>query len=300
MSSSSATTRQGAARLTRGAQVATIALAGLAAAALVFGIPGTGTETVELEPVELAPLTRQQAVEQVQGPDVRAVADRFATIANAPKAPTPPPTSTDAMSNPGAIAPPPPPPPPDNIKYLGHVGLGATLFAMINENQRQTVVGLNDELSSGRVVEITPQSLTLEQNGARKVIELAARSGSAISTVLPMGAGNRGIRGSGTRAPLSPEDIMARTRPAPQPQGVVFTAADQMREQVYQDHFNTAVNRLQESGLYKDESELKQVADRYANEMARIEQDIMNGDDPEKIEWRRKELDESVFQGSPK
>lgn len=299
MSSSSATTRQGAARLTRGAQVATIALAGLAAAALVFGVPGTGTEAVELEPVELAPLTRQQVVEQVQGTDARAVADRFATIANAPKAPTPPTTSSDATSNPGAIAPPPPPPPPDNIKYLGHVGLGATLFAMINENQRQAVVGLNDELSSGRVVEITPQALTLEQNGARKVIELAARTGSAISTVLPMGAGNRGIRGGGTRASLSPEDIMAR-RPAPQAQGVVFTAADQLREQAYQDHFNTAVNRLQESGLYKDESELKQVADRYANEMARIEQDIINGDDPEKIEWRRKELDGSVFQGSPK
>lgn len=287
--------------MTRGAQVATVAMAAVAGAAFVFGIPGTKPEPVALEPVSLDPIRRPAAVSAAAPPDALAVADRFSTIANAPKPPAPPPVADTSMpgdaTNPTPVA---PPPTPDNIKYLGHVGLGSTLFAMISENQRQAMVGVNDELSAGRVVEITPTELTLDQDGRRKVIELAAKSGSAISMVMPGAANSRGQRG-GQRPSISPQDIMARSRPAPQPMpSPAMLTPDQLRQQAWDDHFNTATNRLMESGMYKDDAQAKQAAARYADEMARIEQDILNGDDPEKIEYRRKELDENVFQGSPK
>lgn len=286
--------------MTRGAQVATVALAAIGVGAFVFGIPGAGSEPVALEEVRLDPIRRWTGVDRSATADARAVADRFATIANAPKAP-PPPVAVDSGSPGAGMATPPPVPPPlqDNIKYLGHVGLGTTLFAMISENQRQAMVGVDDELSAGRVVEITPSQLTLDQDGRRKVIELAVRSGSAISSVTPMGA-NRGARG-GTRAQISPQDIMARGRPsAPTPMVVrQVTTEDQLRQQAWDDHFNTAESRLAESGLFKDDGERKQAAARYADEMAKIEQDILNGDDPEKIEFRRKELDQTLYNGSP-
>lgn len=301
MASSSATTRQGAARLTRASQVATIALAAVGVAAFVFGIPGTQTEKVELAEVTLDPIARPQATQRGAGPDVVAVADRFSTIANAPKPPPPPVADTTQPGGAGTPMPPVAPPTQDNIKYLGHVGLGATLFAMITENQRQAVVGLNDELSAGRVVEITPDTLTLDRDGARKVIELAAKSGSAISTVMPMSASTRGTRG-GPRGQVNPQDIMARSRTQapPPPQIVMMNGPEQRRQQAWDDHFNTATNRLMESGKYKDEGEAKQAAARYAEEMVKVEEEIIQGADPEEIEKRRKDLDEMFAPGSSK
>ncbi len=300
MATSSATTRHGAARLTRGSQIATIALAGLAAAAFIFGIPGSTPEKPieSLTPPKLDPIRRPQAAARGPAPDLVAVADRFSTIANAPKPPPPAPVADTTLPGGPGVPPPVAPPVMDNIKYIGHVGLGATLFAMVNENQRQQVVGINDELEAGRVVEITPSELTLDRDGTRKVIELAAKSGSAISTVLPINAATRGIRG-GPRGQINPEDLMARSRSAPRGPTVVpntmnLSNLQTPERQAWDSNFEAAMSRLKESGRFKDDGEAKEAAARYADEMARVTSDIANGLDPEKAEFQLKEIDKGL------
>lgn len=302
MATSLATTRHSAARLTRGSQIATIALAGLAAAAFVFGIPGSTPEkpTETLTTPQLPPIPRPQAMARGPAPDLVAVADRFATIANAPK---PREVATTDVSQPGGVAavPPPPPPPPVDIKYLGHVGLGGTLFAMVNENQRQQVVGVNDELAAGRVVDITPSELTLDRDGTRRVIELAAKSGSAISMISPISATTtRGVRG-GSRGQISPSDLMSRSRPVAT--GPVLQPVNNLQDpagQAWQSNFEAAMGRLRESGQFKDEAQAKEAAMRYADELARVNADIANGLDPEKADTLLKEVDKSLAPGGRK
>lgn len=300
VASSSATTRIGAARLTRACQVGTVALACVGVAAFLFGVPGTTPEKPRetLELPRLDPIARPKVAARGPTPNVLAVADRFGTIANAPRQPAPV-VDTSATGPSGMPAtPPPPPPPPDNIRYLGHVGLGSALYAMINEDQRQRVVGVNDEVAAGRVVEITPEELTLDRDGTRKVIALATRSGSSISTIQPISAGNtRGVRG-GPRGAISPEALMSRPRPS---EPVVMLNADtQRRQQAWDTHFATATNRLMESGQFKDDDQAKLAAARYAEEMVKVEEEIIQGADPETIEKRRKDLDEMLSSGGIK
>lgn len=301
MATGTATTRQSAARLTRASQISALALGGIAAAVLLLGLPGTRSEQApaRLELPTLESLARPQARPQVYTPDLMAVADRFGTIANSPRQPV---VADAANPNPGngVMAPTaPPPPPPDNIKYLGHVGLGSTLFALINENQIQRMVGVEDELSAGKVVEITPEHLTLDRDGTRKVIDRAAKTGPAISSVVPPGAGNtRGIRG-GPRGNISPEDIMARSRGGVVPQAVNVSTLDQPQRQAWDDNFTNAMRRMLESGRFKDAGDAKEVAQQYADQMARIAEDERVGMDPQLIEQRRKELDATLQPETP-
>lgn len=289
------------ARVTRIAQVSTLALAGVAAAVMVMsGREADPAPEATLSLPELPAVARPQVGQQATSTfDVATVSQRFAAIGNAPRRPAPPPVVT--TDEPGQT-PPVTPPVVDDLRYLGHVGLGSSLLAMVFEGGRQRVASVNDVLRAGTLVEVRPEEIVVEKDGVRRTVALAMRDGMAITASNPMlgptAASSAGRMSGGPMTTISPDQIRAM-RAANAAATEVMTMVDPNTgekvpvvdaRELWMRDFDSAMQRLMDSGNYKDAGDVKEVAARYADGMQVINDAIRQGADAESIEKRRSML----------
>lgn len=181
--------RDKALKLARVAQAGCAVLLLAAIAIAGMGLPGMG----EPEPraAEL-PLSQAEDAQPItitppvsEGVDFSGIAQRLASIDNAPKAAVEaPPTEEPTGEQPVAAADSP-------IKFLGAIIEPTRRVALltINGRQRAIVAGqkvrLGTDESAGEMllVAVEDHSVTIEDKGGRRTIQKTARSGSAITTV---------------------------------------------------------------------------------------------------------------------
>jgi hypothetical protein len=288
------------ARVTRIAQVSTLALAGVAAGVMVLGgRDADPAPEATLSLPELPAVAKPQSGQpEASAFDVATVSQRFAAIGNAPRKPAPPPVvATDV---PGATQPVAPPPVVDDLRYLGHVGLGSSLLAMVFEGGRQRVVSVRDQLLAGTLIEVRPEEIVVEKDGVRRTVTLATRDGMAITASNPMlgptAATSVGRMSGRSVSTISPDQIRAMRAANAGAEPVVMTMVDPTTgekvpvvdpRELWMRDFDVAMQRLMDSGNYKDAGEVKEVAARYADGMQAINDAIKQGADVESIEKRR-------------
>lgn len=188
-------TRANAAGMTRMTQAAALVLAGIAITLAVAGLP----ERTALAVADTAPANPRVPNPGSDGADdantsarfdAQGLAARFALLENAPKIPEP--TQT-VQTDPGTQ----PEPAPDQpfatrVRYLGFIQSRGGNTAFMNVDGRQRVVRAGDtilapdqrpELGDLTVERVTGRQVVIAHNGERATIELADRTGPAITLV---------------------------------------------------------------------------------------------------------------------
>ncbi len=287
-------TRKHEARLTRIAQIGALVLAVATGVLLVFGVPGIFVAPVDttLPLPTLDPIARPVAINTTSRVfNTSGVADRFATIGNAPV------PAVVASTDPGSTSttPPLPPPPTDDLKYLGHVGLGSTLLAMIFEGGTQRIAKLNDKLLAGNLIRVSTTEIEVDRDGVRRTIALAPRSGLAITASNPMAGMANASRMAANRNEMMAKMNSQRNKEAVLATNLSSQSPDQRAQ--WDNNFNTAMQRLLDSGQFKDPGDAKEAAARFADGMSQIQNDIANGGDPGSAEKLMKQLSEDLPTG---
>ncbi|MCC6677957.1 MAG: hypothetical protein IT436_12505 [Phycisphaerales bacterium] len=181
--------RDKALQFARIAQAGCAVLLVAAIAIAAVGLPGAGGSShhaADLPPslAETAkPITITPPVSE--GVDFSGIAQRLASIDNAPKPATETPTDTEITAGepaPAAEAP---------IKFLGSIIEPNRRVALLSVNGRQRAVVAGQKLKLGAdasagellLVAVDDNAVTIEDKGGRRTIQKTARSGSAITTV---------------------------------------------------------------------------------------------------------------------
>jgi hypothetical protein len=167
------------------AQAGCVALAGVAVAVAVLGMPGLPSKPVtpELQVPSVEVPTGPKAGEAARRPvDGGAVAARLTLVSNHPKAPEAAPTERPVEAGPAT--------PPAETRYLGAMGVGRSLMGLISEGGKQKFVKVGSKLADGStVVEITERRLVTEDEAGQKTYDLTGRS----SDVLTRGSATPGM-----------------------------------------------------------------------------------------------------------
>lgn len=181
--------REQALRLARLAQAACavliIAAVGIAAVGLP-GVRGPGPADAELPSSQAAAAKPVVSTPPIsEGVDFSGIAQRLASIDNAPRPATETPSeSTETLTEPVAAADAP-------VKFLGSIIEPTRRIALLTINGRQRAVVAGQTVRYGaeatagelRLIAVEDSSVTIEDKLGRRTIEKTARSGSAITTV---------------------------------------------------------------------------------------------------------------------
>ncbi len=165
------------------AQIAAIAGATLAVAALFLRLPGTGEKPAGPEPIlwpEIAPPPDTQG-EKRETSDMNAAATRLALVSNKPKPAAQPPDGGSETSNPdqpGSI----------EVKYLGAVLEPTRKIALLRVGDKQRMVAENKTISLAdggtlQVVSVDAEGCVVRDGQGERRIEKSARTASAVTTI---------------------------------------------------------------------------------------------------------------------
>jgi len=245
---------------TRVAQVALVALVLASGAVAALGLPGGSIRDpgdLTLPPVE-TPSGDPALVSTAPPVDLGAISDRLNRIKNSPKAPE----VVVAATKP-ADTPPPTPPAPDEVRYLGGVGLGSHMMALVSVGGKQVFVAIGDKIAIGTVRSVTATEVQFEGETGTHVIRLAERGPEVVTRTTP-GAAARAMAGVGVR-PLRPPGNQFTF---PSASGQAFQAQpdgslQKLPEYVSPDHgmrYEQLRGELKSSGKFSSEEELNETA----------------------------------------
>lgn len=240
-------------RLARVAQIGAASTALLLGVVVVLGLPAPAIETPPINPAlpVIEPLP-QTDTPQTAAPEVDAIgiADRLALVSNAPRLPdAPAPTDTTT-----------PPSEEQDFGYLGPIRMGRVLWAFVRDSGVQRPVKVGDTVWPGRVVQITPEKLTVERDGVRTDYDLLPRGGAVVSRANAGAAPGTPSRGRGRPQPVAGASVNPSTGfPNPQgsPVGMGMSHMDMIRKQP---GFQEMLERLRASGKYPVEEDLQNAA----------------------------------------
>lgn len=186
------TNRSQAKRITLGAQVASVLLAGGAVAVAALGLPigdrpeFTAVEVSQPEPSQPgATQAPDSNVPDTRRVDFTGIVERLGMVGNAPTTEQPP------VSNPGGgEGSPTPGPQPigDELRYLGMIEIGARRSAMLVIDGKQRIVRQGESASDAsggavRVQSVQPGFVVLNRDGARQRLEKAERQATGVTTI---------------------------------------------------------------------------------------------------------------------
>lgn len=182
--------------------LAVLAGLGVAAVGLPGGVDPTPPSSLTLPEVAVTPAGSGQA-SATRPVDEAGIEARLARFSNAPRVTSPVVVNTnDGQPAPATAA---------ETKYLGPVGLGSRMLALMTIQGRQRFVKVGDALGDeSHVVEITPTGVVTEGPAGRKTYELAARTGQVLTRATPGG----GMKGGGPRTAAPPAPIPPATAAA--------------------------------------------------------------------------------------
>lgn len=194
----------------RFAQVAAIAGATLAVAALFLRLPGTGEKPADPEPIEWPEIKHSPEAQsdKRQTHDMNASATRLALVSNKPKTASHPPDGGSEISTPdqtGTI----------EVKYLGAVLEATRKIALLRVGDRQRMVaeGKTISLADGgtlEVVSVDAEGCVIRDGQGERRIEKSARTASAVTIITD--AANSPASG----APISNPDAEAAGAATPE------------------------------------------------------------------------------------
>lgn len=219
--------RAQAAGLTRVAQAGFLVLAGGTVALAAISLPAAPGIPPDVAP-EAAATTQTPAAGEKSPQDAAAkvdtgaVAMRLGFLGNSPKRKTAEPAAVSTPDETGATrtaTPAPTAPPAEALRYLGALREGERMLALLAVEGVQKIVRAEDTLelkgagSKVRVIEIKPEEVVLEENGARRTITKAARSTQRVT----MGSAAGGRAGAGAGASAVNPAAFSYTAVVPQP-----------------------------------------------------------------------------------
>ncbi len=175
------------------AQVAAIAGAALALAALVFRLPGLGDAPAAPGPIQwpdIKPPADPQAGRPTPSRDMDAAASRLALVSNKPKPAAPQPEPTE-VPNPEQTS-------STEIKYLGAVLEPTRKIALLRVGERQRMIaeGKTVALADGgtlEVVTIDAEGVVIRDAQGERRVEKSARTASAVTTITDNAVGASAI-----------------------------------------------------------------------------------------------------------
>jgi hypothetical protein len=176
--------------------LAVLAGLGVAAVGLPGGVDPTPPSSLTLPEVAVTPAGPGQTT-AAHAVDEAGIDARLARFSNAPRITTPVVlNANDGQPAPASAA---------QTKYLGPVGLGARMLALMSVQGRQRFVKVGDALGDeSHVMEITPTEVVTDGPAGRKAYELAGRTGQVLTRATP-GAGMKGAARTATPpAPVPP------------------------------------------------------------------------------------------------
>lgn len=176
--------------------LAVLAGLGVAAVGLPGGVDPTPPSSLTLPEVAVTPTGSGHAA-TTRPVDEAGIDARLARFSNAPRVTTPVVVNAgDGQPAPAAAA---------ETKYLGPVGLGSRMLALMSVHGRQRFVKVGDALGDeSHVVKVTPTEVVTDGPAGRKTYELASRTGQVLTRATP-GAGIKGMpRTTAPPAPLPP------------------------------------------------------------------------------------------------
>lgn len=254
--------RVSARRFTRLAQGGALVALLCVVAVAAFIAPGGKTPEVTLpEPGHAAEGPQGESAAAPVTVDSGGIAERLALIQNSPKAPETPegPGRTDELEHAegGTHAP--------VVRYLGPVGAGnVVLMALIDEDGRQRFAGVGDRTSAGSVRSLSPTELVLADAGGKETKVALLDRGA--ETVTRTGA----ARGSApTRFSAA---IVNLNQPASKASGMATRGPEYeaRKGRMIADY----IEKLRGSGDQRSELELKQEADRMAEQSLRMSESV--------------------------
>jgi hypothetical protein len=192
--------------------------------------------------------------------DFGGVADRLAAVSNHPK-----PVITAAA--PPGTGPTQPPPPSNELKYLGAVGVGASKVALISEGGKQRFVGINDDLSGGKVESITDTEVRISGN-VSKTITLAGRGNEVLTRAGRPGPATAGAPLSNRNGGVNPTTLQPyqpMTAAQPMTPGDELRAKANIPDYVHRGEeqaFLSVRESLRASEKYESEEQLNELASK--------------------------------------
>lgn len=245
--------RARAVSLTRLSQVAGVVLLGAGGLAAAMLGPNAGQSPPEVLEVPVLPplVTPGPGAARSDGPvDAAVLAGRFAAIGNAPRVPEPPPTPTNEVP---VVTAEEPPAATIEILYLGPAALGGARFALVSIDGAQRIVGIRDGLGEGEVKAITPQQLTINENGSDRVIE-RSRKGTEVVTK----TSNNASAGANKMAAVQRSPVMRRPTPA---RAAVNVPQQMDRGIAAGERYRQVVDKIRASGQFgNDEAVIEKAA----------------------------------------
>lgn len=221
MSTHKTTTREKAKAVSLAAKAGAALAAAAAIAVAGLGLPGAapaapqGPLALPDTPGYTPPQIDTGA--QISQVNLSGTSRRFGALSNAPRIPEAAPTPDFETE-----APPPTPPAPTGpeIKYLGPISVGSLKLAMVTVDNVQKVVGRNERIADGKLVDITDQHIGVERENRVFIIERLNKSDDVLGVAaapqnkigeevpgLPLRVGARPFSGK------SKDDMMARQSP---------------------------------------------------------------------------------------
>ncbi|MBS0190584.1 MAG: hypothetical protein U0573_01670 [Phycisphaerales bacterium] len=185
-------TRERAKSVTRGGQIAAVALASLAGVVFAVGLPGLAVPKIE-RPAALEPMKPAEPANSTESPVVSerrasAIASNLAQLGNHPK--PPPEVAAEGGDESGQVPEPLPVAPPNEmaVTYLGRLGSESHPMALVSIESHQQVLAVGDVVhkSSGesvKLVKVEKDAIEIEMKGASRKIDLAPKSGPAFTSL---------------------------------------------------------------------------------------------------------------------
>lgn len=186
-------------------QVAALICVGAAVAAVVFGVPML--QATEATPIAFTQVEQkageiytgiiERRADQQSGednpfpPDIKMIAETLALVSNAPTVQI---EETPAQAGTDDTTTTPPPVASAKTRFVGTVGIGDRLMALVTAGGSQRILGEGDEavlpLADGdsadpptvSIRSVSRDEVVLVENGAERTIKKAARTGFAVST----------------------------------------------------------------------------------------------------------------------